>query len=201
MIFLRAGPYKNGIFKFIVHIPIEYPNKAPRIFFQTRVYHPCVVRSWQRPHCIRVLRSDPFARDHSGRVFCDCRHHSFHFCDTIVIVVYPIEPCLVGLSPSPCLPYRIEPAANSIFLSSFLNGTCVYPSLLFPPYPQFLGSICDSVSLFVVTDERVRVPLTVFTQDWQPAVLAQDLVLHQEGLVQTRIVGVGCHGPTRRQTL
>lgn len=42
IIFLRGGHYKNGVFRFVMHIPLEYPEIPPSIFFTTKVYNPCI---------------------------------------------------------------------------------------------------------------------------------------------------------------
>eukprot|EP00455_Lapot_gusevi_P016283 TRINITY_DN1836_c0_g1_i14.p1 TRINITY_DN1836_c0_g1~~TRINITY_DN1836_c0_g1_i14.p1 ORF type:complete len:261 (-),score=16.09 TRINITY_DN1836_c0_g1_i14:177-959(-) len=42
IIFLRAGQYKNGIFKFFLQIPESYPEEGPRVFFTTPVFHPLI---------------------------------------------------------------------------------------------------------------------------------------------------------------
>ena len=40
--FVREGPFKDGIFKFQMNIPSSYPAKAPEVTFITKVYHPFV---------------------------------------------------------------------------------------------------------------------------------------------------------------
>ena len=42
VIFPREGLYKNGIFKFQIKIPPEYPNLPPTVVFVSRVYHPLI---------------------------------------------------------------------------------------------------------------------------------------------------------------
>ena len=40
--FIKApdnSPYKNGIFKFIIKIPNDYPHASPRIYFKTKIFH------------------------------------------------------------------------------------------------------------------------------------------------------------------
>lgn len=34
------SPYSNGIFKLKIYFPEEYPFKAPKIIFTTKIYHP-----------------------------------------------------------------------------------------------------------------------------------------------------------------
>jgi ubiquitin-protein ligase len=41
-VFVREGPFKDGIFKFQINIPTSYPAKAPEVTFITKVYHPFV---------------------------------------------------------------------------------------------------------------------------------------------------------------
>jgi hypothetical protein len=42
VIFVHSGPYSQGIFRFIVDIPSEYPAAAPAVRFTSRVAHPMV---------------------------------------------------------------------------------------------------------------------------------------------------------------
>jgi len=42
VIFVREGYYKEGIFKFEIHIPQNYPSKPPEIQFTTKIFHPLV---------------------------------------------------------------------------------------------------------------------------------------------------------------
>lgn len=39
---MRDGIYKDGIFKFEINVPNEYPNKPPRVIFTTKVLHPMI---------------------------------------------------------------------------------------------------------------------------------------------------------------
>ena len=42
IIFPREGIYRDGIFKYQIHIPMEYPNAAPKVIFVSRVFHPLI---------------------------------------------------------------------------------------------------------------------------------------------------------------
>eukprot|EP00939_MAST-03C_sp_MAST-3C-sp1_P000567 g567.t1 len=44
VIFLRQGPYRDGVFKFKIFIPEDYPadGARPRVVFSTNVFHPLV---------------------------------------------------------------------------------------------------------------------------------------------------------------
>jgi hypothetical protein len=42
VVFLRAGQYKNAAFKFVILIPDEYPEEPPRVYFTSRIFHPCI---------------------------------------------------------------------------------------------------------------------------------------------------------------
>jgi ubiquitin-conjugating enzyme E2 D/E len=36
----KGTPYENGIFKIVINFPTDYPFKAPKIKFTTKIYHP-----------------------------------------------------------------------------------------------------------------------------------------------------------------
>ncbi|KAK3751351.1 hypothetical protein QZH41_009302, partial [Actinostola sp. cb2023] len=42
IIFLRAGPYRDGIFRFFVFLPDDFPDSRPLLKFTTQVFHPQV---------------------------------------------------------------------------------------------------------------------------------------------------------------
>ena len=42
VIFPREGLYRDGIFKFQIQIPPEYPNSPPTVIFVSKVYHPLI---------------------------------------------------------------------------------------------------------------------------------------------------------------
>ena len=42
IIFPREGIYKDGIFKYQIHIPNDYPNSPPKVIFVSKVYHPLI---------------------------------------------------------------------------------------------------------------------------------------------------------------
>ena len=41
-IHIKSGYFKGGIFKFVVHIPVDYPESPPSVYFFTPVFHPLV---------------------------------------------------------------------------------------------------------------------------------------------------------------
>jgi ubiquitin-protein ligase len=42
VLFIDQGWYKGGVFKFVIHIPVDYPESAPSVYFFNRVFHPLV---------------------------------------------------------------------------------------------------------------------------------------------------------------
>lgn len=42
VIFVRQGYYKEGVFRFKIEIPHNYPNARPAVFFLNYLYHPLV---------------------------------------------------------------------------------------------------------------------------------------------------------------
>jgi ubiquitin-conjugating enzyme E2 D/E len=50
----KDTPYENGEFKIGVQMPTEYPYKAPKMWFETKVYHPNI--SGDGTICIDILK-------------------------------------------------------------------------------------------------------------------------------------------------
>ncbi|KAI8802026.1 ubiquitin-conjugating enzyme/RWD-like protein, partial [Cladochytrium replicatum] len=42
IIFIHRGYYREGVFKFVLRIPENYPEQAPTVRFITEIYHPLV---------------------------------------------------------------------------------------------------------------------------------------------------------------
>ena len=42
IIFPREGIYRDGIFKYQIHIPPDYPNAPPQVIFISKVFHPLI---------------------------------------------------------------------------------------------------------------------------------------------------------------
>ena len=42
VLFINQGWYRGGVFKFVIHIPVDYPESAPSVYFFNRVFHPLV---------------------------------------------------------------------------------------------------------------------------------------------------------------
>ena len=44
VLFVKEGWFKGGVFKFHIDIPVDYPASAPRVTFDSQVFHPLVDR-------------------------------------------------------------------------------------------------------------------------------------------------------------
>ena len=42
VIFVKAGPYKNGKFWFLICFPSDYPKSWPRVQFHSSIFHPLI---------------------------------------------------------------------------------------------------------------------------------------------------------------
>jgi len=42
VLFVNQGWYKGGVFKFVIHIPVDYPESPPSVYFFNRVFHALV---------------------------------------------------------------------------------------------------------------------------------------------------------------
>ena len=42
VLFVNQGWYKGGVFKFVIHVPVDYPESPPSVYFFNRVFHPLV---------------------------------------------------------------------------------------------------------------------------------------------------------------
>ncbi|VDM42782.1 unnamed protein product [Toxocara canis] len=49
------SPYQGGVFFLKVHFPNDYPFKAPKVIFTTRIYHPNIDANGNI--CLDILRS------------------------------------------------------------------------------------------------------------------------------------------------
>ena len=42
VLFVNQGWYKGGVFKFVIHVPVDYPESPPSVYFFNKVFHPLV---------------------------------------------------------------------------------------------------------------------------------------------------------------
>lgn len=73
-----GSSYSGGKFKLQVDFPIEYPFKAPRVKFNTKIYHPNVDDGGNM--CVGILKSDAWKPStkaqtsvFSGTIGCFCK--------------------------------------------------------------------------------------------------------------------------------
>lgn len=50
------SPYQRGVFFLVIHFPMDYPFKPPKIAFTTRIYHPNINRKGSI--CLDILGSE-----------------------------------------------------------------------------------------------------------------------------------------------
>lgn len=79
IIFLRAGPFKEGIFRFNILLPDNFPNSAPIVRFTSHVFHPQI-------HINGVLNL--------GQTFHCWKRGESHVCD----VLKYIKSCFYNLN-------------------------------------------------------------------------------------------------------
>ena len=56
IIFPREGIYRDGIFKYQIHIPPDYPNSPPDVYCKTNIYHMNINKSGKV--CVQSITED-----------------------------------------------------------------------------------------------------------------------------------------------
>ena len=65
VLFVNQGWYKGGVFKFVIHVPVDYPESAPSVYFFNRVFHPLVDEKTGRLDLSPAFPSWRSGRDYS----------------------------------------------------------------------------------------------------------------------------------------
>ncbi|KAL1925776.1 uncharacterized protein VTP21DRAFT_659 [Calcarisporiella thermophila] len=127
VLFVRKGYYKNGVFKFRINIPREYPERAPGVAFITDMFHPLVDQNGQ----LSIGQQFPTWTPNRDYIF-----HVLHYVRNIFKKV-----ALDGLMEKYCLnkeAYRMY--RNEVHIFAKLAQQCaqlsITESILYDNYPE-----------------------------------------------------------------
>ena len=137
---VKDGFYRGGVFKFIIHIPVDYPSSAPNVYLFNQVFHPLVHKetgkldlspafpTWKpgRDYIVLVLcflKKIFFKRELNSYLTTMSRETFLSRCEECVSeslrLVYVCHPN----SPIPFAPWRRGKSVTSLMANRLESGT------------------------------------------------------------------------------